>query len=158
MAWPPDFNGSNGSRGANETNGSKQSGSNRQARDRPYTPVSRPAPSDPKSDSGLPEQPLNPGASASADSGSELNADRVQRARKAAKRFYLILLVIGLVVGALVSVAVVALLNRFGLTDSPDRPLLEQIQPDSSESSGPPGAVVAMAHGAVSSPTIARPS
>lgn len=53
-------------------------------------------------------------------------AERFQKARNSAKRLYLILLAIGLGIGILVSIGVVSLLQRFGLTDVPDQ--FEQVE------------------------------
>lgn len=44
---------------------------------------------------------------------------RVQIATRNAKRFYLILLVLGLAIGAVASLGIVAVMQRLGLTDVP---------------------------------------
>ncbi|MGF1499161.1 MAG: hypothetical protein ACFB8W_20390 [Elainellaceae cyanobacterium] len=49
----------------------------------------------------------------------KLSEERTQAAKKGAKRLYLILLAVGLAIGALVSVGIVAGLKRLGLTDVP---------------------------------------
>ncbi|MEB3359122.1 MAG: hypothetical protein VKK04_20515 [Synechococcales bacterium] len=51
----------------------------------------------------------------------KLSEERIEAAKKGAKRLYLILLVVGLAIGALVSIGVVAGLKRFGLTDVPNQ-------------------------------------
>lgn len=51
--------------------------------------------------------------------GKLADKKRVKAATQNAKRFYLILLVIGLAIGAVASIGVVALLRHWGLTDVP---------------------------------------
>ncbi len=61
---------------------------------------------------------------ASEDASDEIpddESERFQKARKTAQRFYLILLVLGLSLGAIASIGVVMLLQRLGLTDVPAR-------------------------------------
>ncbi|MGB3492862.1 MAG: hypothetical protein WBA57_09050 [Elainellaceae cyanobacterium] len=130
MSQPPDSNGSNGSHKAYETNGSKGGHDKRLPRDRPYVPVAKPAPPEDAAHKLPADAPNRPIQSHIPDNVPELDAERARRARQTAKRFYLILLALGLAIGAVVSVAIVVLLNRFGLTEPPERPLLEQFQPD----------------------------
>ena len=54
------------------------------------------------------------------------DAERVQARQKHVKKLFIILLTVGLVIGAVVSVGVIALLQRFGLTDS--QPQIDQIE------------------------------
>ncbi len=51
---------------------------------------------------------------------------RVEQRQQTLKRLFLILLTAGLIIGALLSVGVIQLLNRFGLTNS--QPQTEQLQ------------------------------
>lgn len=54
---------------------------------------------------------------------------RVQAAKQQARRWFLILLAIGLILGGLMAVGVVQVLNRLGLTAKPDHPFrIEQPQ------------------------------
>lgn len=54
---------------------------------------------------------------------------RVQAAKRQARRWFLILLAIGLILGGLMAVGVVQVLNRLGLTAKPDQPFrIEQPQ------------------------------
>lgn len=130
MALPPDSNGSNGSHKAYETNGSKGGHDKRLPRDRPYVPVAKPAPPEDDASSPAADAPNRPIQNPIPEDVPELDVARARRARATAKRFYLILLVFGLALGAVLSVAIVMLLNRFGLTEPPERPLLEQLQPN----------------------------
>jgi len=57
-----------------------------------------------------------------------LSQERIEATKKQAKKWFITLIVVGLVIGGLVSIGVVALLDQFGLTDKPDQPFIEQIQ------------------------------
>lgn len=59
--------------------------------------------------------------------GSSSN-ERIEAAKKQAKKWFLILITIGLILGALLSIGVVKILNELGLTEKPNRPFIEQIQ------------------------------
>lgn len=54
------------------------------------------------------------------------NEERLRAAKKQAQRFYIMLLVAGLAIGALTSIGIVALIQRLGLTEIP--PLVEPAQ------------------------------
>lgn len=47
--------------------------------------------------------------------------ENYQKARQSAQRLYLILLAVGLSIGIIASIGVVSFLQRFGLTEIPDR-------------------------------------
>ncbi|GEM_PF-4990285 len=136
MAQPPDSNGSNNnSQKAYETNSSKDGHDKRLPRDRPYVPIAKPVPPEENKPSRAAQDSSNPSIqNLPSEDIPKLDAERARKARDSAKRFYLILLAFGLTLGAVLSVAIVMLLNRFGLTDPPERPLLEQIQPEPSSS------------------------
>lgn len=50
---------------------------------------------------------------------SNLSPDNIKATKQSLKRIYITLLIIGLVLGGVVSVGVVIALNRMGLTDTP---------------------------------------
>ena len=52
-----------------------------------------------------------------------LSQERIDAAKKQARRWFLILLSFGLVLGGLVAIGVVKILNNLGLTARPDHPL-----------------------------------
>ncbi len=58
----------------------------------------------------------------------ELSAERVKATKKQANKWFVVLLVSGLIIGAIASIVIVKVLDNFGLTDQPDRPFFEQIQ------------------------------
>lgn len=52
-----------------------------------------------------------------------LSQQRIDAAKKQARRWFLILLSFGLVLGGLMAVGIVKILNNLGLTAKPDHPL-----------------------------------
>lgn len=59
---------------------------------------------------------------------SGLSAAREEAAKRQARKWFVILLTIGLVLGGILSVGVVKILNHFGLTAKPERTLPTQPQ------------------------------
>lgn len=59
---------------------------------------------------------------------TQLSSERVEATKKQARKWFIILIVIGLVIGAIASIGVVKFLDAFGLTDTPDQPFMEQIE------------------------------
>lgn len=57
---------------------------------------------------------------------SPLEQQRVQETQQRLQRMFLILVGVGALVGLVVAIALILVLNRFGLTDAPDEP--EQYQ------------------------------
>ncbi len=51
------------------------------------------------------------------------STDRIEAAKKQASRWFVILLTVGLILGAILSVGLVKLLNQLGLTEKPNSPL-----------------------------------
>jgi hypothetical protein len=59
---------------------------------------------------------------------TELSPERIKATKKQARKWFIILVTVGLIIGALASVAVVTVLDTFGLTDKPEQPFMEQMQ------------------------------
>lgn len=59
------------------------------------------------------------------DLGNNLSPEQTEAVKKKARRWFLILLIVGLSLGGLLSIGVVKILNELGLTDRPERPILK---------------------------------
>lgn len=76
------------------------------------------------SPNGLPHDPDHDASNGNGNGSNgqglrPVDEEHFKAAHQSAKRLYLILLVLGLTIGALLSVGVVAIMQRFGLTDVP---------------------------------------
>lgn len=58
----------------------------------------------------------------------QLSPERITATKRQARKWFIVLIAVGLVMGAVASVALVKVLDTFGLTDKPERPFMEQIQ------------------------------
>jgi hypothetical protein len=59
---------------------------------------------------------------------TKLSPERIAATKKQARKWFIILIIVGVVIGAVASVALVKVLDTFGLTDKPEQPFMEQIQ------------------------------
>ena len=68
------------------------------------------------------------------DETEYINQRSLAKTKQKLQRIFLVLMAIGLVLGIFLSIGVVAILNKLGLTNKPDRIDRQEIQPDLKQS------------------------